>query len=77
LNPCRFNQQNQWNIYRQPQNRPEPMEIDESIQKVRSTKKNETRNSQRVTTGTVNQPANKKMRLDNIEEDHFLDNSQE
>jgi len=26
------NQQNQWNTYRQPQNKPEPMEVDEPIQ---------------------------------------------
>jgi len=26
------NQQNQWNTYWQPQNKPEPMKIDESIQ---------------------------------------------
>jgi len=32
-NQGRFNnnQQNQWNTYRQPQNKPEPMEVDESI----------------------------------------------
>jgi len=47
-------------------------------------KKLETQNTQqgqaqnkRVTTGTVNQPANKTMRLNNIEENHFLDKSQE
>jgi len=34
LNQGRFNnnQQNQWNTYRQPQNKPEPTEVDESIQ---------------------------------------------
>jgi len=48
------------------------------------TKKFETQNTQqgqaqnkRVPTGTVNQPANKTMRLNNIEENHFFDKSQE
>jgi len=33
--------------------------------------------NKREPTGTVNQPANKTMRLNNIEENHFLDKSQE
>jgi len=48
------------------------------------TKKFETQNTQqgqaqnkRVPTWTLKQPANKTMRLNNIEENHFLDKSQE
>lgn len=89
------NNQNQWNSYKPQQSKPEPMEVDESLQvqnrpkyqnynnynnnnyyqnkkaQAQTTQQNQPQNK-REPTGTINQPANKTMRLNNIEEDHFL-----
>ncbi|XP_070854707.1 uncharacterized protein [Drosophila suzukii] len=90
-----------WNSIKAKPNKPEPMEVDESLQiqnrpkynqgynrysinnynqnKWNQNKKQETQTTpqnnpqnKREPTGTVNHPANKTMRLNNIEEDRFL-----
>jgi len=92
---------NQWSSNKAQQNKPEPMEVDESLQiqnrpkynqgynsygnnnyyqnKWNQNKRQETQTTPENSpqnntepTGTVNQPASKTMRLNNIEEDHFL-----